>query len=103
MVLYPPSDINCLAFAPGTSSSSIDVFSSINGPDLPGTHPLEANLLPGDVLFLPPLVSKCLPLLHLPLFLQDPTRWRANRHIISSNGEWLIDMILVAAHLGANF
>lgn len=64
MILYPPSDINRLCFAPGASSSSIDVFSSINGPGLPGTHPLEANLFPGDVLFLPPLVSECFPLPH---------------------------------------
>lgn len=55
MLLYPPSDINHLSFAPGASSSSIDVFDSINSPALANTHPQEAELLPGDVLFLPPL------------------------------------------------
>ena len=55
MLLFPPSDVTRLAFAPGASSSSIDVFGSLNGPTLAGTHPWEADLRPGDVLFLPPL------------------------------------------------
>lgn len=55
MILFPPSDVSHLAFAPGASSSSLDVFSSLESPTLAATHPLEANLEPGDVLFLPPL------------------------------------------------
>lgn len=55
MLLFPPSDVTRLAFAPGASSSSIDVFNSLDSPALAGTHPWEANLGPGEVLFLPPL------------------------------------------------
>jgi tRNA wybutosine-synthesizing protein 4 len=55
MVLFPPSDVEHLSFAPGASSSSIDVFSSLDSPDLAQTHPQECTLTPGDVLFLPPL------------------------------------------------
>lgn len=55
LVVFPPSDIGLLSFAPGASSSSIDVFGSPDSPSLSLTHPQEAILTPGDVLFLPPL------------------------------------------------
>lgn len=55
LLLFPPSDVQHLGFAPGASSSSIDVFSSLDSPSLGSTHPHEATLSPGDVLFLPPL------------------------------------------------
>lgn len=55
LILFPPSDVAHLAFAPGASSSSIDVFSSLESPALASTRPHEAHLEPGDVLFLPPL------------------------------------------------
>ncbi|KAK2612857.1 tRNA methyltransferase ppm2 [Conoideocrella luteorostrata] len=54
MILFPPSDVGHLAFAPGASSSSIDVFSELSASRMKGTHPHEAILKPGDVLFLPP-------------------------------------------------
>ncbi|OAA59675.1 leucine carboxyl methyltransferase [Niveomyces insectorum RCEF 264] len=62
--LFPPSDVTQLGFAPGASSSSIDVFSSLasasasaspSSSALSGCHPYEAVVGPGDVLFLPPL------------------------------------------------
>ncbi|KAJ4153285.1 hypothetical protein LMH87_009780 [Akanthomyces muscarius] len=55
MILFPPSDVPQLAFAPGASSSSVDVFSSLETPKLARTRPHEAIVRPGDVLFLPPL------------------------------------------------
>jgi tRNA wybutosine-synthesizing protein 4 len=55
LLLFPPSDVEHLPFAPGASSSGIDVFSSLESPALAQTHPHEAVLSPGDVLFLPPL------------------------------------------------
>jgi tRNA wybutosine-synthesizing protein 4 len=55
LLLFPPSDVEHLSFSPGASSSSIDVFSSLESPKLANTHPHEAVLSPGDVLFLPPL------------------------------------------------
>ena len=55
MILFPPSDVEHLSFAPGASSSSIDVFASLESPNLAPTHPHEVTLSPGDVLFLPPL------------------------------------------------
>ncbi|KAI8963032.1 LCM-domain-containing protein [Daldinia sp. FL1419] len=54
-ILFPPSDVTKLSFAPGSSSSSIDVFSELESPSLAETHPHEAVLKPGDILFLPPL------------------------------------------------
>ncbi|OTA88070.1 hypothetical protein M434DRAFT_126533 [Hypoxylon sp. CO27-5] len=54
-ILFPPSDVTRLSFAPGSSSSSIDVFSELESPSLAETHPHEAVLKPGDILFLPPL------------------------------------------------
>lgn len=44
-----------LSFPPAASSSSLDVFSLLESPTLAGTHPYEAKLMPGDVLFLPPM------------------------------------------------
>ncbi|KAL2147916.1 hypothetical protein VTI28DRAFT_3394 [Corynascus sepedonium] len=55
LLLFPPSDVGHLSFAPGASSSSIDVFSSLASPKLALTRPQEAVLSPGEVLFLPPL------------------------------------------------
>ncbi|KAH7146584.1 S-adenosyl-L-methionine-dependent methyltransferase [Dactylonectria macrodidyma] len=55
MVLFPPTDVSHLAFAPGASSSSLDVFSALEKHQLAGSHPHEAVLGPGDVLFLPPM------------------------------------------------
>ncbi|KAI1366382.1 leucine carboxyl methyltransferase [Xylaria arbuscula] len=55
LLLFPPDDVSYLSFAPGASSSSIDVFSSLETPALAPTHPYEATLEPGDILFLPPL------------------------------------------------
>ncbi|KAI1449421.1 LCM-domain-containing protein [Annulohypoxylon stygium] len=54
-ILFPPSDVTRLSFAAGSSSSSIDVFSELESPSLTGTHPHEAALKPGDIMFLPPL------------------------------------------------
>ena len=57
LILYPPRDVKYLDFLPGSSSSSINVFDVKN--DMPSslahTHPQEANLGPGDVLFIPSL------------------------------------------------
>ncbi|KAM7222076.1 hypothetical protein V8F06_002581 [Rhypophila decipiens] len=59
LVLFPPSDVEHLAFSPGASSSSIDVFALLRSENesekLAQTHPHEATLSPGDILFLPPL------------------------------------------------
>ena len=53
ILLFPPSDVRYFNFEPGASSSSADVFSGLD--DYPHSHPHEASLQPGDVLFLPPL------------------------------------------------
>jgi len=57
LLLYPPSDVTYLSFAPGASSSSINPFtaSTEDYPDLQLAHPHEVVLNPGDVLFIPPL------------------------------------------------
>lgn len=55
MFVFPPRDVTRLSFAPGSSSSSVDVFSAMDSPQLSATHPHEAILKPGDVLFIPPL------------------------------------------------
>ncbi|KAL2265589.1 hypothetical protein VTJ83DRAFT_6689 [Remersonia thermophila] len=55
MLLFPPSDVERLSFAPGASSSGVDVFSLLDKPELARTHPHEAVVSPGDVLFLPRL------------------------------------------------
>ncbi|OAA44357.1 Leucine carboxyl methyltransferase family [Metarhizium rileyi] len=54
MILFPPRDVEHLLFAPGASSSSLDVFSELETPRMGATHPYEALLTPGDILFLPP-------------------------------------------------
>jgi tRNA wybutosine-synthesizing protein 4 len=51
--LYPPSDAKHLEFPAGRSSSSINVTST--NPKLRYTHPHIASLVPGDILFIPPM------------------------------------------------
>lgn len=63
MILFPPTDVTRLYFAPGASSSSINVFDCLDSPALNGIHPSEVDLHPGDVLYIPPLVSSPLALL----------------------------------------
>ncbi|KAM0364386.1 hypothetical protein HYE67_002616 [Fusarium culmorum] len=53
MVLFPPTDVSHLAFAPGASSSSLDIFSALDTHRLASTNPHEAFLNPGDLLFIP--------------------------------------------------
>jgi tRNA wybutosine-synthesizing protein 4 len=53
LLLFPPSDVKHYGFEPGASSSSVDVFSKLG--DYTHTHPHEACLQPGDILFLPAL------------------------------------------------
>ncbi|KNB15362.1 leucine carboxyl methyltransferase 2 [Fusarium oxysporum f. sp. lycopersici 4287] len=53
MVLMPPTDVNNLAFAPGASSSSLDVLSALDKQEFVSTNPYEAILNPGDLLFIP--------------------------------------------------
>ena len=55
ITLFPPFDVGLLGFEAGASSSSLDIFSSntSNFPGLSKTHPHEAVLGPGDVLFIP--------------------------------------------------
>jgi tRNA wybutosine-synthesizing protein 4 len=57
LLLYPPSDVSYLGFESGASSSSIDVFNPAPGAvtGLVNTHPYEAILQPGDILFIPPM------------------------------------------------
>jgi tRNA wybutosine-synthesizing protein 4 len=55
LLLFPPSDIQKFQFVPGSSSSGEDVFSMMDGAKLDHTHPHEAILNPGDVLFIPAL------------------------------------------------
>ena len=55
LVLFPPHDIMHLGFEPGASSSSINVFEHLQDPCLSVTHPCEAILEPGDILFIPSL------------------------------------------------
>jgi tRNA wybutosine-synthesizing protein 4 len=62
MMLFPPRDVARLSFAPGASSSSVDVFAALDSstnpsspPPLSQTHPHQAVLGAGDVLYLPPL------------------------------------------------
>jgi tRNA wybutosine-synthesizing protein 4 len=54
--LYPPSDVKYLNYPPGGSSSNTDVLTS-SDPELRFTHPHVARLVPGDVLFIPPMWS----------------------------------------------
>ncbi|KAI9694117.1 MAG: tRNA methyltransferase ppm2 [Bathelium mastoideum] len=55
LVLFPPSDVQHLDFAPGASSSEVNVFAPdlSTNPQLAHTHPHEAMLGQGDVLFIP--------------------------------------------------
>ena len=55
LILYPPTDVQKLKFVPGASSSEIDVLTPDLSayPSLAETHPHEALLGPGDVLFIP--------------------------------------------------
>lgn len=55
LLLFPPSDVMHLGFEPGSSSSSINVFENDQIAGLNGTHPHEALLREGDILFLPSL------------------------------------------------
>lgn len=57
LLLYPPSDVTHLGFPPGASSSIINVWEAdpSSYPSLSLTHPHEAILEPGDVLFIPAL------------------------------------------------
>ena len=55
MMLFPPTDVAHLSFAPGASSSSMDVWESLSSPAMSLTHPYEATLSPGEVLFIPRL------------------------------------------------
>lgn len=55
LLLFPPSDVKHLGFERGSSSSQINVFEDLHTPRLAVTHPHEAILQPGDILFLPPL------------------------------------------------
>ncbi|KAI0484006.1 leucine carboxyl methyltransferase [Xylariaceae sp. FL0804] len=53
-ILFPPSDVAHLPFEAGASSSGLDVFSALESQSLASTHPHEATLNSGDVLFIPP-------------------------------------------------
>lgn len=55
LLLFPPSDVEYLDFAPGASSSSIDCFSDTPPAEMACAHPHEVIMKPGDILFLPPL------------------------------------------------
>jgi len=57
LLLYPPSDVSFLGFEPGASSSSMDVFTvdPSHRQSLTNTHPHEAILEPGEILFIPPM------------------------------------------------
>jgi len=55
LVLFPPSDVKYLEFGPGASSSSINVFNQSKNSIPPQSHPHEALLQHGDVLFIPAL------------------------------------------------
>ncbi|KAM0245968.1 hypothetical protein ACHAQJ_010386, partial [Trichoderma viride] len=57
MIIFPPGDVKYLSFAPGASSSSIDVFQALeaSATSLHGTHPQEAVIHPGDILLIPAL------------------------------------------------
>lgn len=53
LLLFPPSDVSHFNFEPGASSSRVDVFNNLD--QVPGVHPHEVILEPGDILYLPPL------------------------------------------------
>ncbi|KAF3003637.1 tRNA methyltransferase ppm2 [Curvularia kusanoi] len=54
LTLYPPSDVSHLAYPPGASSSSLPLSALSRNPKL---HPHVATLVPGDVLYIPPMWS----------------------------------------------
>ena len=55
LVLFPPEDVGGLMIPPGRSSSDLNVFDPLvlSSPPLSQTHPYEAILNPGDILFIP--------------------------------------------------
>lgn len=55
LLLFPPEDVIHLGFAPGASSSSIDVFELHERGLLGSVHAHEVTLRPGDILYIPPL------------------------------------------------
>ena len=58
MMLFPPADMVKLNFPPGSTTSDLEIFRKGDSNDvlsIPGTHPTEVILQPGDVLFIPPL------------------------------------------------
>ena len=57
LILFPPEDVDCLHLSPGRSSSDLDVFEpkAFEKHPLSLTHPREAILRPGDILFIPAL------------------------------------------------
>lgn len=56
LVLFPPSDVNCLDFPAGASSSRLNIFDADGQAHYPdGTHPIVFDVKPGHVLFIPPL------------------------------------------------
>jgi len=55
LLLFPPSDVKHFDFAPGASSSDMNVFEALEQQMLTHTHPHEAIVHPGDILFLPSL------------------------------------------------
>lgn len=52
VILFPPKDVSHLGFAPGETTSSIDVFRT-EATVFSDCSPLETILRPGDVLFIP--------------------------------------------------
>lgn len=55
LILFHPRNVTELGFVPGASSSSIDVFAAMEAGSLGSAQPFEAEVGPGDILFLPPL------------------------------------------------
>lgn len=56
LILFPPSDVTRLNFPAGASSSKLNIFSA-DGKTIipPSTHPIEFDLEPGDILYIPAL------------------------------------------------
>ena len=60
IILFPPEDMVKLEFPPGATTSDLDIFPQPGESHMPlrmppGTHPYEAVIRPGEVLFIPPL------------------------------------------------
>jgi tRNA wybutosine-synthesizing protein 4 len=58
LILYPPADMVKLDFPPGSTTSNSEIFRGGSPHDIfsiSDTHPTEAVLKSGDVLFIPPL------------------------------------------------